>query len=83
MNCNEIVEELKQSFLVQELGYSLDLAAETYDEMDDRNYYQQALNEVHKMAQNTVWFGYNRSEYYDLIWQPGDPEWEDLKEAAE
>lgn len=33
------------------------------------------------MARDAVWFGYTRSEYYDLIWQPGDPEWEDLEPA--
>lgn len=26
-----------------------------------------------------TWYGYTREEYYDLIWQPGDPHWEELE----
>lgn len=35
------------------------------------------------MADNQTWYGYTKDEYYELVWQPGDPFWEDLKEAAE
>jgi hypothetical protein len=43
---NPIIEELKQSLLVKECGYSLELAAETYDDMNDNTYYQDALKET-------------------------------------
>lgn len=42
---NTIIEELKNSFLVKECGYSLELAAETYDDMNDNTYYQDLLKE--------------------------------------
>jgi len=37
------IEELKNSFLVKDCGYSLELAAETYDDMNDNTYYQDAV----------------------------------------
>lgn len=33
------------------------------------------------MDDNQTWFGYTREEYYQLVKQPLDPEWEELKEA--
>ena len=35
------------------------------------------------MDENQTWFGYSREEYYKLVKQPEDPEWEELEEAAE
>lgn len=26
-----------------------------------------------------TWYGYTREEYYELIWQEGDPHWEELE----
>jgi hypothetical protein len=43
---NPIIEELKQSLLVKVCGYSLELAAETYDLMNNDTYYQDALKEA-------------------------------------
>lgn len=45
-NYIEIIEELKQSFLVKNQGLSLEDAAECYDEMDDNTRYQDALKEA-------------------------------------
>lgn len=39
----ELIEQLKQSFLVKDCGYSLELAAEVYDEMNGNIDYQTAL----------------------------------------
>lgn len=30
------------------------------------------------MTQLAKWFGYTRDEYYEQVWQPGDPQWEEL-----
>ena len=30
------------------------------------------------MTNNETWYGYTRNEYYALVKQPQDPEWEDL-----
>ena len=38
---------------------------------------QQRFKE-HTMANNETWYGYSREEYYELVKQPNDPEWEDL-----
>lgn len=46
MTNKEIVDDLKQSFLVKDCGYSLELAANTYDEMNSNTYYQDALKAV-------------------------------------
>lgn len=35
------------------------------------------------MTPDAIWYGYTRVEYYELIWQPGDPEWEDLEQESE
>jgi hypothetical protein len=32
------------------------------------------------MANNETWYGYSREEYYELVKQPNDPEWEDLEQ---
>ena len=26
-----------------------------------------------------TWYGYTREEYYEQVWQPGDPHWEELE----
>ena len=45
-NYIEIIQELKQSFLVKDQGLSLEEAADCYDEMDDDTRYQDALKEA-------------------------------------
>lgn len=41
-----IIQELKNSFLVKDCGYSLELAAETYDDMNDTVYFTNALKDI-------------------------------------
>ena len=43
------IEELKNSFLVKDCGCSLKLSAETYDDMNNNTYYQDALKKDSRM----------------------------------
>lgn len=36
-----------------------------------------------KQQYDDTWYGYTEQEYTDLVKQPNDPEWADLKEADE
>jgi len=39
---------------------------------------KELISRMEKSLKLIKWFGYTRDEYYELQWQPGDPEWEEL-----
>lgn len=44
--------------------------------------YWQTVGQAEQLEEKT-WYGYSKEEYYALVYQPGDPEWENLTETAE